>query len=109
MNKNISLLVVTLFCAGIVSCTKEKPQKIGKEDFTKIYARLMVIAETVPPASDSLAHVKQQKMDSLFIAWKTSEKDFREMTALYQKTPEVWTDLLRMASREVDSIKTHPK
>ncbi len=109
MKTQIFIFLITLILAATFSCRKDQPEKMSKEVFSKLYARLMLISETVPATSDSLAHIKQQKIDSLFSAWKTTEKDFRDMVSLYQQTPEEWTEILHMASTDLDSLHAGSK
>jgi hypothetical protein len=105
MKINIPILIILLASSGFISCSKKQPEKMNKEAFSRLYAHLMLVSEEVPPASDSLAQVRRQKIDSLFTAWTTTEKDFREMVSFYQQTPEEWARILRKAGQELDSIK----
>jgi hypothetical protein len=69
----------------------------------------MLISETVPLTSDSLVQVKRKKIDSLFTAWNSSEKEFREAVKLYHQTPGEWPKILRMVGQEIDSLRVIQK
>jgi hypothetical protein len=102
---SISSALLILLCAGLIACTKKPAEKMSKETFSKLYAHLMLVSETYPPTTDSLALLKRQKIDSLFSAWNTNEKEFRDMVAFYQQSPGEWPAILHRSGQELDSLK----
>jgi hypothetical protein len=109
MKIHFSLLLLILICTGLSSCTEKKPKMMSDSNFSKIYARLMLINETVPPTSDSLVQIKRRRIDSLFTAWDSSEREFREAVRLYHQTPGEWPKILRMVGQEIDSVRVLQK
>ena len=105
MKMRFSISIVVLVCVILCSCTQKRAEKLGKENFSKIYARLLIISETVPVTTDSLVRIKRQKIDSLFSAWSCSEENFRENVRLYHETPGEWPEILKMVGREIDSLR----
>ncbi len=109
MKINIFIIFMAAFGLLFGSCVKNQPAKMSREDFSKLYAYLAVLSETVPASSDSLVRIRQQKRDSLFVAWGRSEKDFRDMVKLYHQTPGEWPEILRLVGQEIDSLRAIQK
>ncbi|MGD0338095.1 MAG: hypothetical protein ABSB78_04850 [Bacteroidota bacterium] len=109
MKISISILIIIAICMGFTSCKKNPPEKMSKEVFSRLYAHLMLTSTTYPATTDSLAHIRRQKIDSLFTASGTTEKDFRYAVSFYHNTPEEWKEILRMAGQELDSLRVRSK